>query len=268
VSGAPGERWLHLRIATLHADRLSWLAAADTAASSEPARAPRSLRLPIEVEIGAASVDELRLGRRRNAGAALRGRVHLGASGGTRHRFDDLAAGYDRARRRLGVDGADAPLPVTLDATLSAVDAALPWQAATAADGPLEALAARAQVQSRQRGRAAGTRRDASFDRSPPGRSASCSDDRGARPRRVRARRRRRRSAGARRDDERRRSPRGRRAGSRQRARRWNEADRRWRVWLASCAPRPSAPTRSRYRRSAPTSARPSAAAVVRRHGS
>jgi translocation and assembly module TamB len=143
-----GERWLHLRIVTLHADRLSWLAAADTAASSEPARAPRSLRLPIEVEIGAASVDELRLG----AGdatpvQALRGRLHLGASGGARHRFDDLAAGYDRVRVAGSASiGADAPFPVTLDATLSAVDAALPWQAAIAADGPLEALAARAQV--------------------------------------------------------------------------------------------------------------------------
>ncbi len=78
---------------------------------------------------------------------ALRGRVHLGADGGARHRFDDLAASYDRARAiGSGSIGADAPFAVTLDATLSAVDAALPWQASLGADGPLAALNVRAQA--------------------------------------------------------------------------------------------------------------------------
>ena len=77
----------------------------------------------------------------------LRARVHLGADGGARHRFDDLAAGYDRARVVGSASiGADAPFAVTLDATASAVDAALPWQAALGADGPLEALAVRVQA--------------------------------------------------------------------------------------------------------------------------
>ena len=143
-----GDRWLHLRIAALHADRLSWLPAADAAASA-PAQPPKSLRLPLEIEVASASIDELRIGASASDTPvqALRGRVHLGADGGARHRFDDLAASYDRARvTGSGSIGADAPFAVTLDATLTAVDAALPWQASLGADGPLEALNVRAQA--------------------------------------------------------------------------------------------------------------------------
>jgi translocation and assembly module TamB len=143
-----GERWLHLRITSLHADRLSWLPASNAPTSGAPASAPASLRLPLEIEIGAASIDELRIGSDDATPVqALRGRVHLGASRGARHRFDDLAASYDRARAvGSATIGADAPFAVTLDASLSAADAAVPWQAALAADGPLEALNAKAQV--------------------------------------------------------------------------------------------------------------------------
>ena len=138
-----GDRWLHLHIATLHADRLSWLPASDAPATSAPAQPPRSLRLPLEIEIDAASIDELRVGAATATPVqGLRARVHLGANGGGRHRFDDLAAGYDRIRVVGSASiAADAPFAVTLDSTLSAVDAALPWQAALGADGPLEALA-------------------------------------------------------------------------------------------------------------------------------
>ena len=54
-------RWLHLRIDALHAERATWLAASQPA-SSAPARPPASLRLPLEIEIGAATLGELRFG--------------------------------------------------------------------------------------------------------------------------------------------------------------------------------------------------------------
>ena len=141
-------RWLHLHIGALHADRLSWLPKSNAPATGAPAQPPGSLRLPLEIEIDAASIDELRVGAATATPVqGLRARVHLGSDGGLRHRFDDLAASYDRARIVGSASiGADAPFAVTLDATASAVDAVLPWQAALAADGPLGALAARAQV--------------------------------------------------------------------------------------------------------------------------
>ncbi|HEY4956980.1 MAG TPA: hypothetical protein VII31_04135, partial [Caldimonas sp.] len=148
ASRGDGDRWLHLRIDTLHADRLTWLPARDNAPAGEPARPPPTLRLPVEIEIGAASVDALRIG---SADAApvegLHARIHLGANGGARHRFDEVAARYDRANATGSASiGADAPFAITADATLAAIDTTLPWQAALAADGPLDALNVRAQA--------------------------------------------------------------------------------------------------------------------------
>ena len=78
-------RWLHLRIDTLHADRVTLLRSDKPApAVAEPASPPRTLRLPVEIEIHEASVDELRFGAREDAPTlhALRGRIHLGAAFG------------------------------------------------------------------------------------------------------------------------------------------------------------------------------------------
>ncbi|HTJ07934.1 MAG TPA: translocation/assembly module TamB domain-containing protein [Caldimonas sp.] len=135
-------RWLKLRIATLHADRVTWVAAA-AAPPGEPARPPATLRVPVEVEVDAATVDELRIG---NDDAVplrmLRARVHVGADGGARHRLDDVALVRDRVRAsgRATID-ADAPLAVSAQASFVGGDGApLPWQASLTASGPLDRL--------------------------------------------------------------------------------------------------------------------------------
>ncbi len=145
LSAARGEggRWLSLRIETLHADRVSWLGASESTATNEPARSPASLRLPLELEVGAASVDELRVGAdAATAISALHARVHLGAEGGARHRFDDLAAQRERVHASGSATiGADAPFGVAAHVALAAPDGAtLPWQATADASGPLDRL--------------------------------------------------------------------------------------------------------------------------------
>jgi translocation and assembly module TamB len=145
ATGGDHGRWLHLTIAALHVDRITLLRSDQPApASSEPASPPRTLRLPLEIEIREASVDDLRLGAN-DAALALRGlraRVHLGDAGGALHRLDALAASYDKARATGHLAIAADP-PFALDATLAlaSADALPPWQAEVAAAGPLEALA-------------------------------------------------------------------------------------------------------------------------------
>ena len=134
-----GGRWLHLVIGTLHADRAVWTPHVSTT-PSEPATLPQSLRLPIEIEVGAASVDELRIGGAEAMPVRnVRARVHLGADGGARHRIDALAAGieFGDARGAFAI-GADAPFRV--DATVDATATAKGWSATARASGPLEAL--------------------------------------------------------------------------------------------------------------------------------
>ncbi|HEY2559328.1 MAG TPA: translocation/assembly module TamB domain-containing protein [Caldimonas sp.] len=148
ASGDAG-RWLRLRIATLHADRVTWLAASDRPQTTEPAQPPQSLRLPLEIEIGTATVDALRIGDDDATPVRmLRARVHLGADGGARHRFDDVAASRDRLRA-TGAATIDADRPLAIDARVSLVaadDAALPWQASVEARGPLDSLDVRADA--------------------------------------------------------------------------------------------------------------------------
>ena len=114
-----GGRWLHLVIDTLHADRAVWTAH-KTAASGEPATLPQTLRLPIEIEVRAASIDELRIGSAEAMPVRnVRARVHLGVDAGARHRLDALAAGIELgdAHGAFAI-GADAPFRV--DATVDA----------------------------------------------------------------------------------------------------------------------------------------------------
>ena len=132
-------RWLHLTIDTLHADRAVW-SAHDTKSSAEPATLPQTLRLPVEVEVREASVDELHVGSDEAMPIRdLRARVHLGADGGARHRLDALAARIEQgAARGAFTIGADAPFPV--EATIDATATAKEWSATVRASGPLEAL--------------------------------------------------------------------------------------------------------------------------------
>jgi len=140
-------RWLHLTIDTLHADRAVWTAH-QTKTSAGPATLPQSLRLPVEIEVREAGVDELRVG----ADDAmpihdLHARVHLGADAGARHRLDALAARIEQGNARGAFTiGADAPFQVeaTVDATSNTT--AKDWSVAARASGPLEALDTTATV--------------------------------------------------------------------------------------------------------------------------
>jgi translocation and assembly module TamB len=132
-------RWLHLVIDTLDADRAVWTAHT-TATRGEFATLPQSLRLPIEIEVSTASVDELRIGSAEAMPVRdVRARVHLGADGGARHRLDALAAGIELgAANGAFAIGADAPFRV--DASVDATAKANGWSATARASGPLEAL--------------------------------------------------------------------------------------------------------------------------------
>ena len=140
-----GGRWLHLVIDTLHADRAVWTAD-KTAKATEPATLPPSLRLPVEIEVRQASIDELRLGGDDAVPVRkVRGRLHLGADGGARHRLDDSSAAIEQGEARGAFAiGADAPFP--LDAAVDATATAKGWSATARASGPLETLAVVATV--------------------------------------------------------------------------------------------------------------------------
>ena len=136
-------RWLHLKIATLHADRVTWLP--DTkpmAANGEPAAPPRTLRLPIEIEVREASVDELRIGSADAAPVrAVKTRVHVGADGGALHRLDELQARVDRAATTgAATIAADAPFAVTLRVAADSAGMTPSLQALVTARGPLDAM--------------------------------------------------------------------------------------------------------------------------------
>src|SRR5664279_1102305 len=125
-------RWLHLKIDTLHADRVT-LRRGDVTKepASEGSAPPQTLRLPIEIEIRDASIDELRFGPEDAAPVReLHARLHFGDEGGLRHRFDDLAAAYERGRATgAGTIGADPPFAIDARAVLASLDAAPAWQA-------------------------------------------------------------------------------------------------------------------------------------------
>ncbi|HZW75205.1 MAG TPA: hypothetical protein VFF43_16790, partial [Caldimonas sp.] len=144
LAAARGDRgrWLRLHIAALHADRITWLKDA-AAPPGEPARPPATLRVPVEVEVDTATVDELRIGDDDAMPIRmLKARVHIGADGGTRHRLDDIALVRDRVRASgHATIAADTPLAVAAQASfVGGDDAPVPWQASVDASGPLERL--------------------------------------------------------------------------------------------------------------------------------
>ncbi len=133
-------RWLHLAIDTLHAERAVWVADKTTAPGA-PASLPQSLRLPVEVEVRDATIDELRVGADGAIPArAVRARIHLGAAGGAQHRLDALAASFDRFDAH-GAFAIDADAPFAVAATVGAVSSNRDWSATLRASGPLAALA-------------------------------------------------------------------------------------------------------------------------------
>lgn len=136
-------RWLHLEIATLHADRVTLLPSPKPVPAAAPSPPLTSLRLPIEIEIAEASVGELRIGGPDAAPVrALQAHVHLGADGGSLHRIEHLTARTDQAAM-LGSATIRADAPLDVDAQMGfASNGMLPaWRAGAAARGPLAALA-------------------------------------------------------------------------------------------------------------------------------
>ena len=138
-------RWLHLVIDDLHVDQAVWIGQPARGPSSAPTL-PDSLRLPLELEIHAAQIDELRIGSAEATPIRdVHARVHLGADDGAQHRLDDASARVAQGDARGAIAiGADAPFPV--EATLDASAPAQGLSATLHARGPLSALATDAQA--------------------------------------------------------------------------------------------------------------------------
>ncbi len=137
-------RWLSLTIASLHADRITLVPGKGTPTERSAATPPATLRLPVEIDIRAASVDELRIGASDDAFTlhALRGRVYLGADDGAQHRFAALEARHARASASgEATVGADPPFAIDAKVRAASIDTVPAWQASVSASGPLAALA-------------------------------------------------------------------------------------------------------------------------------
>jgi len=118
--------------------------------SSEPARAPDSLELPLELQL-----QTLRIGEFHSTALGgtplreLRARLHVGANHGGLHRLDALSFAWGRlqADARLHVAsrapfGLQASASVSQDAAASPVG--VPWEASATLAGPLGAARTRA----------------------------------------------------------------------------------------------------------------------------
>ncbi|MEO7057318.1 MAG: translocation/assembly module TamB domain-containing protein [Caldimonas sp.] len=136
-------RWLLVTIDRLQVDRVDFVPSPSTTPTTKaPLSAPSSLRLPLEVIVRDASIGAFRYG---GADAVpvegVHLALHLGADGGALHRFDALAASYDKVQASGSAQiGADAPFAV--EARLGIVSAATvpAFRAGVAANGPLAAL--------------------------------------------------------------------------------------------------------------------------------
>ena len=149
LARADAGRWLSVTIERLRVDRVTFLPSpAPASADKAPLAAPRSLRLPVEVIVRDAGVREFRYGAADAVPLrALRLSLHLGAEGGALHRFDALAASYDK----VGANGsaqiaADSPFAVTARIGMRAAESVPAFAAGLAVSGPLAKLDVAATV--------------------------------------------------------------------------------------------------------------------------
>ncbi|KQW40398.1 translocation/assembly module TamB domain-containing protein [Rhizobacter sp. Root404] len=139
IERAAAPRWVRITIEALDVKRVDIAIAPSTRA--EPAQAPTDLRLPIELELRALRIGELRatpLGAQpiRDVSA----QVHLGANDGAEHRVSRLALSWDRLKAsgdaRIGTGG-----PLALDARVAlaqqAAEGMPAWNANATLAGPL-----------------------------------------------------------------------------------------------------------------------------------
>ncbi len=160
---ASAAAWIRLDVESLHADRLDVLLTPDP--NAPPLAPPRSLALPIELEVRALDIAELHaaaLGEQPLQG--LRARLHLSADAGRTHRIDELSLAWDRlAARGEAQIGSAAPFEVRAQFAIEPNPAGRPpgppaappaFDAALNLGGPLAELA----VQAKLRGTVAGGR--------------------------------------------------------------------------------------------------------------
>lgn len=107
-----------------------------------PSPPPRSLALPFELQVAAVDIATLRIAPLGETPlSAVRGRLHLGAEGGTLHRLDGLALGFGRLRASADATlGSDGPLPLQARIALAqeGATANADWSARATLAGPLE----------------------------------------------------------------------------------------------------------------------------------
>ena len=133
---APGA-WIGLRAARLGAARIS-VATGPPATATPPPVLPTSLRLPLQLDIEALQVGELKVDAQPPV-RQLTMRLKLGAE----HRIDDLGLDWDQLRISGGRVRIAADAPFALQGTLAVASngsGTLPWQAALRSDGTLERL--------------------------------------------------------------------------------------------------------------------------------
>jgi translocation and assembly module TamB len=137
----------------LHARRVDVVLPAAGARKEEPPRPPQSLRLPVELEVGALNAGEVHLAALGQTPLRdVRARLHLGAGHGTLHEVQALALAWGTlqadASARIAADPPYA-LAVQARAAQPATGKAPPWRADASLDGPLAqpVVAARLRVQ-------------------------------------------------------------------------------------------------------------------------
>ncbi len=111
-------------------------------APGAPAQPPASLRLPVELELRQAAIDELHIDDQAPLTELRAELLHLGQDNGLLHRVRGLRANRDGlALAADGSIGAIAPMAVELQARVrNPDDAGLPWLAELNAKGPLARL--------------------------------------------------------------------------------------------------------------------------------
>ncbi|MEO8058947.1 MAG: translocation/assembly module TamB domain-containing protein [Burkholderiales bacterium] len=141
VSRGDTGRWLHVVIDELHASRIDVVTSPSK--SSKPLQQPADLKLPLELEVRALRVDTLYMSALGDRPLEqLQARLHVGASGGSEHRIDQLSLGWDRLQAR-GTARIASAAPMQLDAALGFAQSALgtlpAWSASVSLNGPIAA---------------------------------------------------------------------------------------------------------------------------------
>jgi translocation and assembly module TamB len=141
--------WLGVQVQGLYAQRVEVSAPAQ--ASTEPLAPPRTLRLPVDVKLSEAVIDELLI-----AGAPplrqLQASLSLGEGQGALHRIERATLQTDAVQIAVfGTIATDPPFATTAQAQLSSLPssstpAPTPWQGQLQAQGPLEALTVKADL--------------------------------------------------------------------------------------------------------------------------